>query len=97
MNPSGAEFRAAFGVQKKRSNRREVIKVSRMGIPGVDGELKKILNANMDEVGARRRAREAFKDIQLGIDHILFKVWFCFFSFVVVCGIDEINPCFFFF
>ncbi|KAH1099849.1 hypothetical protein AAZX31_13G032600 [Glycine max] len=44
-----------------------------MGIPGVDGELKKILNANMDEVGARRRAREAFKDIQLGIDHILFK------------------------
>ncbi|KAH1076421.1 hypothetical protein AAZX31_19G042300 [Glycine max] len=44
-----------------------------MGIPGVDRELKKILKANMDEVGARRRAREAFKNIQLGIDHILFK------------------------
>ncbi|XP_047170433.1 caffeoylshikimate esterase-like isoform X1 [Vigna umbellata] len=44
-----------------------------MGLPGVDRELKKILNANMDQVGARRRAREAFKDIQLGIDHILFK------------------------
>lgn len=70
----GAEFRAAFCVQKKRSNRTEVIKVPIMGIPGVDRELKKILKANMDEVGARRRAREAFKNIQLGIDHILFKV-----------------------
>jgi hypothetical protein len=30
----------------------------------------------MDEVPARKRAREAFKDIQLGIDHILFKVLF---------------------
>ncbi|KHN07525.1 Monoglyceride lipase [Glycine soja] len=67
------EFRAAFCVQKKRSNRTEVIKVPIMGIPGVDRELKKILKANMDEVGARRRAREAFKNIQLGIDHILFK------------------------
>ncbi|KAK7381088.1 hypothetical protein VNO78_33612 [Psophocarpus tetragonolobus] len=44
-----------------------------MKLPGVDKELKKLLDANMDEVGARRRAREAFKDVQLGIDHILFK------------------------
>ncbi|EPS73059.1 hypothetical protein M569_01697, partial [Genlisea aurea] len=36
-------------------------------------ELQRILDANMDEVGPRRRAREAFKDIQLSIDHILFK------------------------
>ncbi|KAL3525465.1 hypothetical protein ACH5RR_013837 [Cinchona calisaya] len=42
--------------------------------PGVSKELQKILDANMDEVGARRRAREAFKDIQLSIDHILFKI-----------------------
>lgn len=42
--------------------------------PGVNKELQKILDANMDKVGARRRAREAFKDIQLSIDHILFKV-----------------------
>lgn len=42
--------------------------------PGVSEELQKIVNANMDEVGARRRAREAFKDIQLSIDHILFKI-----------------------
>ncbi|KAG8662481.1 hypothetical protein MANES_01G110400v8 [Manihot esculenta] len=41
--------------------------------PGVSNELLKILDANMDEAPARRRAREAFKDIQLGIDHILFK------------------------
>lgn len=42
-------------------------------LPGVDDELQKILDAKMDEVPARRQAREAFKDIQLGIDHILFK------------------------
>jgi acylglycerol lipase len=42
--------------------------------PGVDSELQKILDANMDHVSARRQARHAFKDIQLGIDHILFKV-----------------------
>lgn len=41
---------------------------------GVDEELQKILDANMDEAPARRRAREAFKHIQLGLDHILFKV-----------------------
>ncbi|KAK2359334.1 caffeoylshikimate esterase [Trifolium repens] len=41
--------------------------------PGVDSELQKILDANMDHVSARRQARHAFKDIQLGIDHILFK------------------------
>ncbi|KAH7533284.1 hypothetical protein FEM48_Zijuj04G0114500 [Ziziphus jujuba var. spinosa] len=42
-------------------------------LPGVDKELQKLLDANMDKAPARRRAREAFKDIQLGIDHILFK------------------------
>ncbi|KAK7271791.1 hypothetical protein RJT34_27981 [Clitoria ternatea] len=58
------------------NNRREVIKVSASSmkkLPGVDDELQKILDAKMDDVDARRRAREAFKDIQLGIDHILFK------------------------
>lgn len=44
-------------------------------LPGVDNELQKKLDAKMDEVPARRQAREAFKDIQLGIDHILFKVF----------------------
>ncbi|KAG2714984.1 hypothetical protein I3843_03G057900 [Carya illinoinensis] len=41
--------------------------------PGVDEELQKILEAKMDEAPARRLARDSFKDIQLGIDHILFK------------------------
>ncbi|KAL3813253.1 hypothetical protein ACJIZ3_014521 [Penstemon smallii] len=41
---------------------------------GVNEELQKILDADMDHVGPRRRAREAFKDIQLSIDHILFKM-----------------------
>ncbi|XP_044506000.1 caffeoylshikimate esterase-like isoform X2 [Mangifera indica] len=40
---------------------------------GITDELRRILNANMDHAPARRRAREAFKDIQLNIDHILFK------------------------
>ncbi|XP_027358016.1 caffeoylshikimate esterase [Abrus precatorius] len=67
------EFREAFCIHKKKNIRREVIRVSRMRLPGVDDELHKILNTKMDGVDARRRAREAFKDVQLGIDHILFK------------------------
>lgn len=42
-------------------------------VAGDDPELQRIRAANMDEAPARRKAREAFKDIQLGIDHILFK------------------------
>ncbi|KNA25261.1 hypothetical protein SOVF_008070 isoform A [Spinacia oleracea] len=41
---------------------------------GISDDLKIILDANMDEAPARRRAREAFKDIQLSIDHCLFKI-----------------------
>lgn len=44
-------------------------------LPNIDDKLQKILDAKMDEVDARRKAREAIKDIQLGIDHILFKVF----------------------
>ncbi|KAL0462025.1 UNVERIFIED_CONTAM: Caffeoylshikimate esterase [Sesamum latifolium] len=40
---------------------------------GVSEELQKILDADMDQVEPRRRAREAFKNIQLSIDHVLFK------------------------
>ncbi|WJX75120.1 acylglycerol lipase [Trifolium repens] len=55
--------------------RREVktLAMATTRFPGVDSELQKILDANMDHVSARRQARHAFKDIQLGIDHILFK------------------------
>lgn len=42
-------------------------------LQGVDDKLQKLLDTNMDEAPARRRARDAFKEIQLNIDHILFK------------------------
>ena len=55
-----------------------IFTVSRKKLPRVDDEeLQKILDAKRDEAPSRRRAHEAFKDIQLGIDHILFKVTFC--------------------
>ncbi|KAH1241214.1 hypothetical protein GmHk_07G018855 [Glycine max] len=38
-------------------------------------ELQTIFLSNLDEAPARRRAREAFKDIQLTIDHCLFRVY----------------------
>ncbi|XP_055803618.1 caffeoylshikimate esterase-like [Solanum dulcamara] len=47
---------------------------NKVKFPGISEELQKILDADMDNVDARRCAREAFKDIQLSIDHILFKV-----------------------
>ncbi|XP_072959328.1 caffeoylshikimate esterase-like isoform X1 [Typha angustifolia] len=41
---------------------------------GVDERLGKVvLEANLDQAPERRRVREAFKDVQLGIDHCLFK------------------------
>ncbi|CAH9105589.1 unnamed protein product [Cuscuta europaea] len=42
--------------------------------PGISEEVQKLLDADMDFVDARRRAREAFKATQLSIDHFLFKV-----------------------
>lgn len=60
------------------SRRKSERAVKAMGKPvkfeGVSEELQKILEADMDQAGPRRRAREAFKHIQLSIDHILFKV-----------------------
>ncbi|KAL9158473.1 hypothetical protein ABFS82_08G071300 [Erythranthe guttata] len=57
------------------------VKVAAMGKKSVKFEgvslsedLQKILDADMDHVGPRRRARDAFKHIQLSIDHILFKM-----------------------
>ncbi|CAH9067187.1 unnamed protein product [Cuscuta europaea] len=41
--------------------------------PGVSEEVQKLVDADMDFVDARRRAREAFKHIQLSVDHVLFK------------------------
>ncbi|KAL6961001.1 acylglycerol lipase [Sarracenia purpurea var. burkii] len=41
---------------------------------GISQEVQEILEADMDEAPARRRAREAFKGVQLSIDHYLFKL-----------------------
>ena len=65
-----------------------------MRLAGVDDDLQEILDAEMDEVPARRRAREAFKDIQLGIDHILFKAWLQYCLFIILM---LVQLCIFFF
>ncbi|XP_021912371.1 caffeoylshikimate esterase isoform X2 [Carica papaya] len=59
-----------FG-SRARERRSEMAPAVRLA--GANDELQKILDANMDGAPARRRARDAFKDVQLGIDHILFK------------------------
>ncbi|XP_059670583.1 caffeoylshikimate esterase isoform X2 [Cornus florida] len=65
-----AQFKARVCSLKK-------IKRAAMGkpakFPGITEELQAILEANMDQAPARRRAREAFKDTQLSIDYCLFK------------------------
>ncbi|RDX82462.1 Caffeoylshikimate esterase [Mucuna pruriens] len=43
-------------------------------IQDMSEELQTIFLSNLDEAPARRRAREAFKDIQLAIDHCLFRL-----------------------
>lgn len=57
---------------------------------GVDDKLAKMASmANLDHAPERRRIREAFRDVQLQIDHPLFKVfglpflfnWLCVVSF----------------
>ncbi|KAL5581812.1 hypothetical protein UlMin_014254 [Ulmus minor] len=68
MNDFGARF--SFQVKKKT---RVDIMAPPVKLQGVSEELNKILEVKMDEVPARRRARQAFKDVQLGLDYILFK------------------------
>ncbi|GMP28378.1 hypothetical protein CsSME_00003956 [Camellia sinensis var. sinensis] len=41
---------------------------------GISHEVQEILEADLDDAQARRRAREAFKQVQLSIDHYLFKL-----------------------
>ncbi|RXH68667.1 hypothetical protein DVH24_031000 [Malus domestica] len=76
-NSNVSELRAVsfcFRITKRRkSTEAAAMAPKKRQLPGVDEKLRKLLDANMDEAPARRRAREAFKEIQLGIDHILFK------------------------
>jgi acylglycerol lipase len=37
-------------------------------------ELRRLREVNIDEAPGRRRVRDSLKDIQLNLDHILFKV-----------------------
>ncbi|KAJ0042193.1 hypothetical protein Pint_18775 [Pistacia integerrima] len=59
-------FAGLVGLRDKR-------RIMGAAVKGISDELRRILNANMDQAPDRLRAREAFKDIQLNIDHILFK------------------------
>lgn len=91
---NGVEFGARVWFQCRKKRRREVMAPVVRSFPGVDDELRRILEANMDEAPARRRARESFKEIQLGIDHMLFKVLlfnFFLFSVALVYCMDESN------
>ena len=46
-----------------------------MGLEGVDDKLVRMAaTVKLDHAPERRRLRNAFKEIQLGIDHCLFKV-----------------------
>jgi len=62
-------------------------------IEGMSEELQNIYLSNMDEAPARRLAREAFKDIQLAIDHCLFQVIYFLICFntkeILICTIIE--------
>ena len=54
---------------------------------GVDPALERmVLRACLDQAPERRRVREAFKDVQLSIDHCLFKVCTSPFPFRSVMG-----------
>ncbi|XP_068643546.1 caffeoylshikimate esterase-like [Aristolochia californica] len=44
-----------------------------MELEGIGKELKQLLHVSLDQAPERRRVREAFKEIQLGIDHCLLK------------------------
>ena len=56
--------------------------------------LQTICLSNLDEAPARRRAREAIKDIQLAIDHCLFRVMcliFLFFAYPICLNPEKRN------
>ncbi|XP_009629754.1 caffeoylshikimate esterase-like isoform X2 [Nicotiana tomentosiformis] len=65
----------AFRTKKANSVRCEKAVMGKpVKFQGISEELQKIIDADMDNVDARRRARDAFKDVQLSIDHCLFKM-----------------------
>ncbi|XP_057974414.1 caffeoylshikimate esterase-like isoform X2 [Malania oleifera] len=67
----GCPFGESFRIRRKKKGG---VMAPPVKFKGISEELQSILDANMDEAPARRRAREAFKEIQLGIDHYLMKM-----------------------
>ncbi|XXG73646.1 hypothetical protein AAC387_Pa07g2528 [Persea americana] len=59
--------------KKKKKKKKSVAEVARMRLDGVDEDLEKLLDLDLDQAPARRIVRRAFKEIQLSIDHCLFK------------------------
>lgn len=51
-----------------------IVSAKRSPIEGVSEELNLIASEELDQAPARRRARSAFADLQLQLDHCLFKV-----------------------
>lgn len=61
-----------------------------MGWEGVEDRLARMVTeVNLDQAPERRRVRDAFKIIQLGIDHCLFKVFTLFILDCLCYGIKE--------
>lgn len=59
---------------KSKKKKKNVPEVVRMRVDGVDEDLQKLLDLDLDQAPTRRVVRRAFKEIQLAIDHCLFKV-----------------------
>lgn len=61
-----------------------------MGWEAVDDRLvRMVTEVTLDQAPERRRVRDAFKNIQLGIDHCLFKVFTLFILICLCSGIEE--------
>lgn len=84
------ELETGTGIREPPRRRPRPAAMARIRLQGVDGDLLKVLKANKDQAPARRRAREAFKDVQLGIDHILFKV--CCMNWLFNCNNKLTSP-----
>eukprot|EP00268_Persea_americana_P043258 TRINITY_DN4345_c0_g1_i2.p1 TRINITY_DN4345_c0_g1~~TRINITY_DN4345_c0_g1_i2.p1 ORF type:complete len:276 (-),score=49.99 TRINITY_DN4345_c0_g1_i2:803-1630(-) len=66
-------YRARVSSPKSKKKKKSVAEVARMRLDGVDEDLEKLLDLDLDQAPARRIVRRAFKEIQLSIDHCLFK------------------------
>ncbi|KAL9267156.1 Caffeoylshikimate esterase-like protein [Drosera capensis] len=73
-NPTGNRIRSAAEVHQK-GILRVMSNSKKLKLEGVSDRLRKIAASNLDFAPARRTVRSAFVDIQLQLDHCLFK-WY---------------------